>query len=216
MGDRIVNYGGGPITISGGNVISFVAGMTIDKDGSPRAYHPKGSPPGADFLANAGHPGSWWGLACDSQGHPIIQSAKDPAPGFYVSTTSYKHRGFPNGDPRRELNSDEVPFIVIPSPLIREVRGVLLGARAVILTPDGHPIACVVGDIGPKAHLGEASAQAARLCGVDSNPKTGGSSRRFTYTIYADVPAPGFELKPALHTETVTAIAQIADFKYVK
>ena len=63
----------------------FVAGMTIDADGSPRAYHPRGSPPGLDFLANAGSPGNFFGIVTDRHGNPVVQSADDPAPGFFVS-----------------------------------------------------------------------------------------------------------------------------------
>src|SRR5215210_1871871 len=66
----------------------FVSGMTIDSDGAPRAYHKNGSPPGLDFLANAGGPGNWFALVTDSSGNPIVQRASDPAPGFFVSMTA--------------------------------------------------------------------------------------------------------------------------------
>ena len=65
--------------------------MDIDADGSPHAYHPNGSPPGLDYLANAGSPGNWWGIATDNQkssGNPVVQDSSDPAPGFYVATTA--------------------------------------------------------------------------------------------------------------------------------
>ena len=44
--------------------------LMVDADGSPHAYHPDGSPPGLDYLANAGSPGNWWGIACNSSGDP--------------------------------------------------------------------------------------------------------------------------------------------------
>src|SRR3954453_23136110 len=69
----------------------FVAGMAIDADGSPRAYHPRGSPPGLDFLANAGSSGNFFGIVTDRHGQPIVQSARDPAPGFFVSPTSLQN-----------------------------------------------------------------------------------------------------------------------------
>ncbi len=60
-----------------GEKITFDAGMTIDADGSPRAYHPvEGF--GLDFLGNAGRPGNWWALACRKDGRPWEQDATDP------------------------------------------------------------------------------------------------------------------------------------------
>src|SRR5262252_6322375 len=68
----------------------YKAGLNVDADGSPHAYHPDGIS-GLDYLGNAGRPGHWWALVTDDgkpSGNPIIQTANDPAPGFYVSTTS--------------------------------------------------------------------------------------------------------------------------------
>jgi hypothetical protein len=56
------------------------AGMSIDADGSPHAYH-KDNTKALDYLANAGKPGNWWALATDngkSDGNPLVQSAEDP------------------------------------------------------------------------------------------------------------------------------------------
>jgi hypothetical protein len=67
----------------------YEAGMAIDADGAPKAYHPEDK--GLDSLSNAGQPGDWYGIVTDSgdrDGNPIIQGSDDPAPGFYVSPTS--------------------------------------------------------------------------------------------------------------------------------
>src|SRR5665647_2286863 len=64
----------------------YKAKMYIDADGSPRAYGPNNS--GLDWTANAGYPGNWWALVTDGSGNPIIQTASNPYPGMYVSTTS--------------------------------------------------------------------------------------------------------------------------------
>jgi len=180
--------------------VEFRGEATIDADGSPHAYHPQGSPPGLDYLANAGHTGNWWGLACDVNGKPIVQGAGDPAPGFFVSTTSYLVPGFAHGDPRRYLDSERVPFIVVPSPLIRAVPEVVIGCKAMIVdTLNGHSFDVVAGDIGPATHLGEMSIFAANGLSIPSNPKTGGNSqpRRFRYLLWPGVAAPGFRLQPA-------------------
>src|SRR5262245_32378245 len=50
----------------------FQAGMAIDADGAPQAYHPD-SKSGLDALANAGKPGNWWALVVDDKGEPLLQ-----------------------------------------------------------------------------------------------------------------------------------------------
>src|ERR1700741_4332178 len=65
----------------------YRAKMYIDADGSPRAYGPNNS--GLDYTANAGSTGNWYGVVADASGqNPIQQTASDPYPGMYVSTTS--------------------------------------------------------------------------------------------------------------------------------
>ena len=64
----------------GESAFYFFTGMSIDADGAPKAYHPNGSPPGLDDLANAGHPGNWWGMIVTLGGTPVVQRAGDPAP----------------------------------------------------------------------------------------------------------------------------------------
>ena len=59
-----------------------VKSATIDGDGAPNCYHPDGSPPGLDYLGNAGEPGNWWALATHnkkSSGNPVIQPASEVA-----------------------------------------------------------------------------------------------------------------------------------------
>jgi Fungal chitosanase of glycosyl hydrolase group 75 len=74
------------------NTVNCAKGkLGIDADGSPHAYHPNGSPPGLDYLANAGKPGNWYGIVTDNQkasGNPVVQGSSDPAPGFYISSTA--------------------------------------------------------------------------------------------------------------------------------
>jgi hypothetical protein len=88
------------------------------------------------------------------------------------------------------LNAEEVPFIVVPPEIINAVQGVVLGCKASI-GYKGRECPCVVGDIGPRNKLGEASPAAAEAVGIDGNPNTGG----------IDLPRVTFELWPGLAAE---------------
>lgn len=166
--------------------VTFTAGATIDADGSPRAYHPLDRP-GLDYLANAGSPGNWWGIATRA-GKPFVQTAGDPAPGYYVSTTSLQRPGFKPSDPRRYIDSEITPFIVIPNQLRRMVKGVVLGCLAEVVFK-GKRVSCVVADTGPSNHLGEVSIAAARAVGINHNAKRGGVERGVQYIIWPGEPA---------------------------
>lgn len=184
---------------------SFKAAMTVDADGANgadgsgrAAYGPHGTNP-LDYLANAGQPGNWWGIAVDGHGNPIVQGANDPAPGYYISTTSYERPEYPKTNPSRYLDSATEFFIVVPSHWRREVPGVVLGCKAVVRDEEtGTEIEGLVGDFGPRSHIGEASMAFASGFGLNPDPKSGGTEHaRFTYTFFPDVPAGGYELKPA-------------------
>lgn len=173
-------------------------GMAIDADGSPYAYHPeKGK--GLDYLPNAGHPGNWYGLACDDHGHPYIQGSNAPAfddssRGFYVSTTTYERREFAHNDPRRYLNSETERFIVVPASFRKSVAGIVMGCKAIVRF-DGKECTAIVGDIGPR--FGEASIAVARALGINSNAKSGGVDHGVEYQVFPGVAVDGYELQRA-------------------
>jgi Fungal chitosanase of glycosyl hydrolase group 75 len=176
--------------------IQFVGELCIDADGSPRAYGPNGL--GLDHLANAGQSGNWWGIVTDSEGYPVLQGEKDPAPGYYISTTSLQDTRYEVADPRRYVDSEKVPYIVVPGPLARMATGIVLGCKAEILNmANGQRVSAVVADLGPATHLGEVSIAAAKALGINPDPKTGGSSvKDFRYTFWPGNPAVGFHLQP--------------------
>lgn len=190
---------GDPVHLHDDGKVSFTGEMTINGDGSPRNYAPVGFGKPLDYLANAGSPGNWWGIATDSSGKPFIQGKDDPYPGYYVSTTALKIPGYKHGDTRREVDSEKVPFIVVPRQLVPAVRPVVLGCKARVTdTKTGAYVDGVVADIGPRTHLGEASIAAAKALGVSSDPKKGGSSqKRFLYELWPGVAAEGFKLQPS-------------------
>jgi len=185
-----------------GDVISYTSGLQIDADGSPRAYHPT-SAWGLDRLANAGHPGNWWGILTDNgkpDGQPLIQGEYDPAPGFYISTTSLcdsTTRDYRWNDPRKWVNSETIPFIALPPrPQIlgdNASGAARLGDFAVVVNlANGRKAAAIVADVGPSDQIGEGSIALATALGVNADARTGGASGNILTLVFA-----GSRLTPA-------------------
>lgn len=170
--------------------ICVTADGDIDADGAYHAYHPQ-SQKGLDALANAGHPGNWWGIATDRNGKPFIQQPGDPAPGFYVSTTSYQWPDFARDNPRKYLDSESIPFIVVENYIRNRGKGVVLGCKARVTNlRNGRSVDCVVGDMGPLIKIGELSIAAAVAIGLNGNPRSGGvDDPILKYELWPDVPA---------------------------
>lgn len=162
----------------------YQAGLSVDADGSPRAYHPNGTS-GLDDLCNAGTPGHWWALVThngEPSGNPIIQKPNDPAPGFYVSTTALEIASFDRKDPRRYVNAEAINYIVLPSGLNLNAN---LGDYAVVLRPETGAVGyAVYADVGPTSKIGEGSVALANALGIPSNAKTGGVSNGIVYIIF--------------------------------
>lgn len=179
--------------------------MQIDGDGangqtSAPVYAPRGyTPEPLDYIANAGEPGNWYGVITNASGHPITQKLGDPAPGAYISATSYKVTGMDRENPRAYLDSNAVAFIVIPSHWRNAVPGIVLGCKAQVKDEEtGIMLGAIVGDFGPKAKTGEASISVAKFFGVPWSPKNGGTEKkRFTYKFWPGVKVEGYELIPA-------------------
>ena len=184
----IATVGGVEIYRRDDGIIEFTTGMTIDADGSPHAYHPGGCPPGLDYLGNAGRPGNWWGIAThDGQpdGRPVIQGKLDPAPGFYVSTTALINSNFGPRDPRRYINSETVPFVVIPGGVKWARLG--LGQRCRVTNlRNNKSIDAIVADIGPRNHIGEGSIALAKALDVPHDPRNGGVQQGIKYEIFTE------------------------------
>jgi hypothetical protein len=167
----------------GEKALFFVAGMAIDADGAPRAYHPHGSPPGLDLLANAGHPGNFFALVTVN-GIPVVQSQRDPAPGFFVSTTALEDPSRPKRDPRRYVDSSAIPYVVVPGRLLQE--GVRLGDFATVRNRKNRKVThAIVADTGPAGKIGEGSMALARATGIRESPKTGGQAGDVAYVVFA-------------------------------
>jgi hypothetical protein len=188
----------GPIAVAVTDAeATWTGGLAIDADGSPHAYAPAGIV-ALDYLANAGRPGNWWGLACDHDGRPYVQRASDPAPGYYVSTTALVDRSRPLWDPRRYVDSEAVPYLSVPPELVRF--GAAMGSLAIV-TYSGRSSPAIVADIGPAGKLGEGSIALAKALGIPSDPKRGGCADRavtfrvFLHSAFAPAwPRAGWEL----------------------
>lgn len=162
-----------------GDAFVWRSGMAIDADGSPHAYGPHGVA-ALDYLANAGHPGNWWGVVTNDSGLPVVQGENDPAPGFYISCTSLVDRSKTKYDPRRYVDSETVPFVTCTRDM--KQRGCMLGDVAMVFYGAGE-CAAVVADIGP--HPGEGSIALARELGIPHDPKNGGvSAPAVSYVVF--------------------------------
>jgi hypothetical protein len=162
----------------------FEAGMMIDADGAYRAYH-RDNKSGLDYLGNAGTSGNWWALVTDNglkTGKPIIQKATDPAPGFYVSTTSLEDSKKVRTDPRRYVDSETIPYFVLP---LNKKFGAKLGDFGVVYNPTKE-LLCggVFADTGPAGKIGEASIAMAKAVGVPESPKHGGQAHGLLYVVF--------------------------------
>jgi hypothetical protein len=163
----------------------YESGLMIDADGAYHAYHPDNRS-GLDYLGNAGRPGNWWALVTDNgeaDGDPVVQTDADPAPGFYVSTTSLEDPNCDQKDPRRYVNAEAVNFIVLPG---RLGLGAKLGDFAVVIRPGtGAYDYAVYGDVGPANKIGEGSIALAAALGVPSSPKSGGVGHGIVYIVFS-------------------------------
>jgi hypothetical protein len=162
--------------------VTFVAGATLDGDGAngqsgeapcyaPASY--AGST--LDVIANAGHPGEWWGVVTDTgkpAGTPLVQGEDDPKPGAYVSVTALnlpdaEGNGLPDRSPFKYVDSATVPYISLPKLVIQRASGVVLGCRCVVTNSKNNAtVEGVVADSGNNDHIGEISLACAKTIGL--------------------------------------------------
>lgn len=153
--------------------ITYRAKFAIDADGSPRAYGPNDT--GLDLTMHALNGNRWVGIATDDSGKPIMQTAKDPYPGLYVSQTSLIDTTFAQNDTRRYVDAEKVAYIVLPEKLM-EVSGAKVGDIAYAYNPATKKGSyAVFGDVGPEGLLGEGSIRLAKELGLENvSPRDGG------------------------------------------
>lgn len=170
------------LRLPGTSAFFYEAGMTIDADGAPNAYHPQNL--GLDDLVNAGAPGNWEGLAKDRYGDPFVQGPDDPYPGFYVSATALADRTRPVNDPLRYVDASKIPYIVLPGGMARQL-GVRPGDFSIVLNQrNGKTSYAIFGDVGPSDRIGEGSMALAENLGIRSDARNGGARGGIVYLVF--------------------------------
>ncbi|AXE82115.1 glycoside hydrolase family 75 protein [Streptomyces atratus] len=114
---------------------------------------------------------------CDGQVTDLCNADTDPA---FQNDTAF-HQS--NGDP---LIADQLPYVVVPgrSKIWNFARSGIRGGGVVAVIYNDTVQYAVVGDIGPKNIIGEASYATADTLGIDPDPSTGGTDSGVTYILF--------------------------------
>ncbi|MER5448658.1 glycoside hydrolase family 75 protein [Streptomyces sp. NPDC002764] len=118
-------------------------------------------------------------IDCDGRAGPRCNRRTDP---LFSSLTAYQQSD------GRHLSAERLPYIVVPAvSRIWDHRdhGVRGGSVAAVVYRDRVQYA-VVGDIGPRGIIGEASYATARGLGIRPDPRGGGTSSGVTYIVFKD------------------------------
>lgn len=130
-------------------------------------------------------------VICDEKGMPVVFAG-----GVIASKTSYRFPGRDPRDPAAYVDSETVPYIVVP-PIVRtDTKGKVLGCKCCVThKATGRAVLGVVADIGPRNKVGEVSIEMARRLGLPHSPRIGGTSAPvILYELWPGVPAEGFTL----------------------
>ncbi|NTU54243.1 MAG: hypothetical protein HGA97_11235 [Chlorobiaceae bacterium] len=186
--------------------VYFNADADIDADGANgqngvvAAY--RNDDKGSEALANGGMKIKNGKVICvKSWARDIVILGKDGEPkifdgGIIVSKTWYVHPGKQKDDPAAYVDSETVPYIVVPPVIIKSTSGVVCGCKARV-TWNGKSVDCVVADKGPANKIGEMSIAAARALGISSNPRHGGREQAdVLYELWPGIAAEGYTLQP--------------------
>jgi hypothetical protein len=138
-------------------------------------------------------------IDCDGQPGPRCNRRTDP---LFSAATAYQQSD------GRALSAERLPYVVVPAadsvwnPVAYGVRG---GTVAAVVYRDRVQYA-VVGDIGPRGLIGEASYATAKGLGINPDPRHGGASSGVTYIIFKNSQAKPIES----HTAAVVAGRRLA------
>ena len=123
--------------------------MDVDVDGAPTAYGPRGLKT-LDTLADAHYKRRFWGPVVGflkEHGKPVVQGPGDPAPGYYVSQTTFEDESRPEHDPRRYVDATRVNYVVLGDEARH--RGVTMGDFVVVHSASTRrTVFAIVGDDG--------------------------------------------------------------------
>jgi hypothetical protein len=187
--------------------VHFTADADIDADGAngqsggPVAYKVDNS--GSDYLENGGMTIVDGKVVCaKAWARSVVILGPDNEPkvfpnGVIASMTWYRHLDKNRNDPTAYVDSETVPYIVVPPLIVQETSGVVRGCRARI-TYRGKSVDCVVADKSGKTSIGEMSIAAARALGINPSPRNGGLGKsEVFYELWPGQAAQGFVLQPS-------------------
>jgi Fungal chitosanase of glycosyl hydrolase group 75 len=176
-----------------GEKVMFTADADIDADGANgqngarAAYMADDS--GSEALANGGmgiRHGEVVGIADFFKDVVVVERGKPKIfpRGVIVSKTAYHIRGEQDDTPKRYVDSETVPYVVIPPVIIQRTQGIVRGCFARV-TYKGRSVDCMVGDVGPSRKVGEISIAAARAVRMPASPRSGGEDDKIVkYEIF--------------------------------
>jgi hypothetical protein len=125
--------------------------MDVDVDGAPNAYGPPGKQT-LDILLHSHYLNradqEIVGYLVDEHGRPILQSSRDPYPGYYISQTAFVDgKNHNERDPRRYVDARNINYVVRGDRARR--RGVRVGDFASVYSRRTHKsVFAIVGDTG--------------------------------------------------------------------
>ncbi|WP_436849444.1 glycoside hydrolase family 75 protein [Streptomyces massasporeus] len=116
-------------------------------------------------------------IDCDGQVTDECNKRTDPS--FRSSTAFHQANGKP-------LNAEALPYVVVPgrSAIWNFTRSGIKGAGVVAVIYQNKVEYAVVGDVGPKRIVGEASYATAEALGINPDPKRGGTDSGVTYILF--------------------------------
>ena len=216
----------------GSKAIAFASQMQVNTDGAPDSYHPDDT--GITHICNGVSvgPACTWKASClpefkqakaehfrgptkicffamatDANGLPIIQGGTDPKPGYFVSTTALHQPGENIRTPQAQLDSNTVPFAVIPGTWQTSGKpGPRLGDFGVAYRrSNGKSAFFVIGDTGPRNKLGEGSVALHQALGNDPfmlrfgvrRARKGIGDRDVLYVVFPNSAQPNLRLDAA-------------------
>ena len=112
-------------------------------------------------------------IDCDGRETPACNKNTDPAFQNELSCDA-------------DIAADQTPYFVIPTgaPANSEQRGIKIGQIGAIIYKNQVVYAAFLDECGASSLIGEASCAAAKLLGVDPDPKTGGTDGPVTYIVF--------------------------------
>ena len=198
------------------SIVYFKADFDLDADGSPRAYNPTNTGINHNDNGRNVKTKKWFAIAMKNDSVPFIQNKECPYPGNYISTTSLELKDYTTGDYRRYVDSERIPYIVLPGGKYAEYKkmGMKLGDITLVynLSNDKYTFA-IFADIGPAGIIGEGSIKLAENLGIhtymDKKGRIRGGEDKGNI-LYILLPKSGYKKYSNITTELIDSLGNNA------